>query len=82
MNKGKEEGLRAGDKLMGPEATGKESHWRREMIRLVFQKGPVSSSAGMLDGPCELEAFSFLLWQGNERSVRGRKERGHKDESG
>lgn len=25
MNKGKEEGLRSGDKLMGPEATGKES---------------------------------------------------------
>ena len=56
MNKGKEEGLRAGDKLVGPEATGKESHWRREMIRLVFQKGPVSSSAGMLDGPRELAA--------------------------
>lgn len=26
LNKGKEEGLRAGDKLMGLEATGKESH--------------------------------------------------------
>ena len=26
------------------------------MIRFMFQKGPVSSSAGMLDGPGELEA--------------------------
>ena len=42
-----------------------------------------------IGGQCELEAFnqkfkseaSFLLWLGNERSVRGRKERGRKDES-